>query len=103
MNVKQFVEKYHQSIRRINYAEDRKVLLAYSDQELLLYASAGAIEGGYTTAFIFRSARKTMAFLNGHRTTVIRALQHIENMELVKHMPQAEHEFVRNKAVMEAF
>jgi hypothetical protein len=78
MKVREFREKY---MGWVNYSGDRFILNSYPDVELLAYAACGATvddDKRYTTAIIFRSARKYMAFVNGYRKAPVYALKLIE-------------------------
>jgi hypothetical protein len=90
MKVKEFIEKYKIDV---NYADDRKLINKYADNELLAYYYAGSSAGGVkrlkwwgsgdsypsTSLIMFNSARKLICLLDGIRIEPHSAIQLFNN------------------------
>lgn len=85
MKVGEFVKKYV----RLSYSADAHFLKQYDDVEIMCGIATGA-EHRYVTAFIFKSARKHVAYVNGYRSPLNEALNIIENVTTYKETTRLE-------------
>lgn len=106
MKVREFVDRY---VGYVNYAQDRRMIGNYEDTELIAYAAAGTSAsvtlwqgGSYTTVMIFETARLIVAYINGYRAELPKALAMIEQMEMVTNAPEPAMNELRKRALMEA-
>lgn len=101
MKVGEFVEKY---VQVVQFSTERKFLETYKDEEIICYVAAGGEHSHwsrkYITGFVFKSARKYVGYVNGHRTQLKDVLELIENINVVKKDSGTEQ--VRRIATMEA-
>ena len=107
MNVKEFVAKY---IGYPAYAQDRKLINQYPDEEVFLYAAAGGTTLSYsgkpyplyTSVMLFHTKRLTVAFVNGQRAKMATALRVLETIECVSDRSEDLMADLRMRATMEA-